>query len=120
MITVMEQSTQTMLAVQATGKLTDSDYEDIWIPALEKVINDSGKANALLYMDAEFKGWELKAMWADTKFGFQHRKDFNRLAVVGGPDWVRWGVKLGEMLLDCEVKLYEPEKLNEALAWVSD
>jgi hypothetical protein len=119
MITVMEQSTPRMLAVRASGKLTDDDYRDVWIPALEKVIGENGKADALLYMDEGFEGWELKAMWDDARFGMAHRKDFRRLAVVGGPDWVRWGVKLGELLMDCEVKLYPPEKLDQALEWVS-
>ncbi|WP_316900141.1 STAS/SEC14 domain-containing protein [Pseudodesulfovibrio indicus] len=119
MITVMEKSTSGMLAVHATGKLTDDDYKDIWIPAQEAVIERNGKARALLYMDADFKGWELKAMWQDAKFGLRHRKDFSKLAVVGGPDWARWGVKLGELLMDCEVRLYEPERLGEAMTWAT-
>lgn len=118
MITVMEQSTPKMVAVRATGKLTGADYRDVWIPALERVLGKGGKADALLFMDADFKGWELKAMWDDAKFGLAHRRDFRRLAVVGGPDWVRWGVKLGELLMDCEVKLYPPEKLDQALEWI--
>jgi hypothetical protein len=119
MITVMEQSKPGMLAVRASGILSDEDYQTVWIPALEMIIRLHGKADALLYMDADFKGWELKAMWEDAKFGLAHRKDFRRLAVVGGPAWVRWGVKLGELLLDCEVKLYTPEKLDQALDWIS-
>ena len=119
MITIMEQSTPRMLAVRATGKLSDQDYQDIWIPALDRVIGEHGKADALLYMDADFKGWEPKALWDDAKFGMAHRKGFRKLAVVGGPAWVRWGVKLGELLMDCEVKLYPPEKLDQALDWVS-
>ena len=119
MINIMDESTPKMLAVKATDKLSDADYRDVWIPALEKVIKANGRADALLYMAPGFKGWELKAMWDDARFGMEHRKHFRRLAVVGGPDWVRWGVKLGELLMDCEVKLYPSEKLPEALAWVT-
>lgn len=105
MITVMEQSTPGMVAVRATGKLTGADYRDVWTPALERVLGKGGKADALLFMDADFKRWELKALWDDAKFGLAHRRNFRRLTEVGGPAWARWGVKLGGSLMDCEVKL---------------
>ena len=117
MIEIMPESTDRMLAVKATGTLTDSDYVDIWIPALQKIIDKFEVANALLYTDENFKGWELKAMWEDAKFGIKHRNDFARIAIVGCPSWMKWGIKLGELLMDCEVRMYEPEKLQEALAW---
>ncbi|OIQ51769.1 hypothetical protein BerOc1_00227 [Pseudodesulfovibrio hydrargyri] len=119
MITVMEQSTTRMLAVRASDRLSDDDYRNVWIPALVTIIREHGKADALLYMDAGFKGWEPKALWDDARFGMAHRKEFRKLAVVGGPAWIRWGVKLGELLMDCEVKLYPAEKLDQALDWIS-
>jgi len=117
MIEVMSESTERMLAVKATGTLTDIDYKDTWIPALQKIIDEFEVANVLLYMDNDFKGWDLKAMWEDTKFGIKHRNDFAKVAIVGGPGWVKWGVKLGEMMMDCEVKNYESDKLTEAIEW---
>ena len=56
MIKIMPESTDRMLAVKATGTLTDSDYADIWIPALQKIIDKFEVANALLYTDENFKG----------------------------------------------------------------
>ncbi len=70
-------------------------------------------------MDENFEGWELKAMWEDAKFGMKHRNDFSRIAIVGGPNWVHWGVKLGELMMDCHVKTYPPEDLKEAVKWAS-
>ncbi|WP_286181645.1 STAS/SEC14 domain-containing protein [Desulfovibrio sp. Huiquan2017] len=61
---------------------------------------------------------ELKALWDDAKFGLAHRRNFRRLTAVGGPAWARWGVKLGESLMDCEVKLYPPEKLDQICEWI--
>lgn len=119
MIEIMSESTERMLAVKATGTLTDSDYTDIWIPALQKIIDEYESANALLYLDENFKGWDMKAMWEDAKFGFKHRNDFAKIAVVGGPAWTKWGIKIGEMLIDSEVQTYEPEKLQEALEWAA-
>lgn len=120
MIKIMPESQGKLLAVTATGTLTDNDYVDVWIPALQEVIDEYEVVNALLYMDDEFEGWDLKAMWEDAKFGLKHRNDFAKIAVVGGPDWIKWGVKIGDLLLDCVVKTYTPDKLQEALAWAAE
>ncbi|MBI9109706.1 STAS/SEC14 domain-containing protein [Maridesulfovibrio ferrireducens] len=119
MIEIMPESKGRMLAVRASKKLTESDYAEVWIPALQKVIEEHKSANVLLYMDENFEGWELKAMWEDAKFGFAHRNDFNKIAIAGGPAWVEWGSKIASALINCELKIYEPEKLSESLIWVA-
>ena len=120
MITIMKESSGPMLAVTATGKVTGEDYTEIWIPALQKTIEEHGKCRCLLYMDENFKGWDLKAMWEDTKFGFAHRNDFDKLAVVGGPAWVEWGTKVAGALVSGEVKTYPAEELDAALKWAAE
>jgi hypothetical protein len=119
MIEIMSESTGRMLAVKTTGTLTDKDYTDVWIPALQKIIDEFEFANVLLYMDDNFKGWEIKAMWEDAKFGLKHRKDVAKIAIVGGPAWVKWGIKLGESMIDSEIKTYEPEEIQKALGWAA-
>lgn len=119
MITIMPESTDQMLALQATGTLTQADYQDVCLPALQKIIDEYEVANAVFYMDADFKGWEMAAMWEDTKFGIKHRNHFARIAIVGGPDWIHWGVKLGELMMDSKIKTYSPNQLQEALKWAA-
>lgn len=120
MIEVMPESNATMLAVRATGMVTAEDYTEVWIPALQKVIRENGKGRCLLYMDDNFEGWELKAMWEDAKFGFAHRNDFEKLAVVGGPSWVEWGTKVASALISGEVKTYNEQELTDALKWAAE
>ena len=120
MIEIMPESTDRMVAVKATGMLTDEDYTATWIPALEAVIEKYEVANALLYLDENFQGWDAKALWDDAKFGIRHRNDFRKIAVVGGSAWIKWGVRMGEMLMDCEVRVFEPEALAEAIRWCSE
>lgn len=118
MIEVMNESAGNMLAVKATDTLTNSDYTNVWIPALQKLIDEYEKINCLLYLDENFKGWSAKAMWDDAHFGLKHRSDFNKIAVVGGPAWLKWGVKVGELMLDGEAKTFQLNQLTEALDWV--
>jgi len=34
-----------------------------------------------------FHGWEVAAMWEDTKFAIKHFADIDRMAVVGEKRW---------------------------------
>lgn len=120
MIEVMAESSGPMLAVKATGTLSGEDYTEIWIPALQKVIEENGKGRCLLYMDENFEGWELKAMWEDARFGFAHRNDFDKMAVVGGPKWVEWGTRIAASMMKGEVRTYAGEQLAEALKWAAE
>ncbi len=120
MIEKMPESTDAMLAVKASGSLTHKDYQNLFIPELNACIQKNGKARALLYMDENFTGWELEAVWDDAKFGMQHRNDFIKMAIVGGPDWVDWSVKVAEFFISGEVKTFDTEQLREALEWVKN
>jgi hypothetical protein len=84
MITVMPPSHDNVLGVQATGKVTDQDYLTVLIPQLEEVLKKYGKVRFLYYLDENFLGWELGAMWEDAKFGLRHKDDCEKVAVVGG------------------------------------
>lgn len=118
MIEIMSESAGNVLGVRLSGKVTDEDYEKVFIPALEKIIADSGKVRVVYYMDAEFEGWNAGAMWDDAKFGLKHRNDFEKIAVVGGPIWAEWGTKLAGHLVSGEVKTYSGAELNDAWTWI--
>lgn len=117
MIQFMERSSGACVAIRATGHLTDRDYAD-FLPKLDQAFKEHGKLNVLFLMDGGFEGWDLKAAWDDTKIGLAHRADFERLAVVGGPEWVRWCIKLSGFLLKGEVRLYDLADLERAWEWI--
>jgi hypothetical protein len=118
MIELMPESNASMLALKATGKLTDTDYKQVLIPKMLEIIEQSGKAKVLLYLPEGFAGWEAHAAWDDAKFGVQHRNDFEKLAVVGGAKWVEWATKIGAYFMKGEVKTFPEAQLKEALDWV--
>ena len=120
MINILEKSHNSILGVEASEKLTGKDYEEIWVPALDKLINEYGKVSALLYMDDEFKGWETQAIVDDAKFGFKHCKAFEKIALVGGPAYVTAGVKMFSMFLKFEIKCFDADELDEAWEWLEE
>ena len=118
MITVMPESHENILVVQATQKLTSQDYETVFIPRMGELIEKFGKIRTVVYLDEQFEGWELGAMWDDAKFGMKHKSDFEKVAVVGGPKWIEWGTKLGSYFMEGEVKTFDEGQLSQALDWI--
>ena len=119
MIEILAESRNNLLAVKATDKLTAEDYEKIFIPKLHELIGKYGKIRVLFYLPDSFKGWELGAMWDDAKFGMRHRNDFEKIALAGGPNWVKWATEIAAHILKCDVKTFKTEELQESLSWIS-
>ena len=74
----------------------------------------------MIYLDNNFDGWEIEAMWDDAKYGINHRKDFEKIAVVGGPAWVRWTTKMSSYLMDGQVETFAAGNLQKAFNWISE
>jgi len=118
MIQFMPESSGNVLGVKATGKLTDTEYKQVLIPKFEALFEQHEKLNVLFYMDGAFEGWDLEAAWDDASYGLKHRADFGKLAVVGGPAWVDWCIKLSGFLMKGEIKIFPADQLNRAWAWI--
>ena len=118
MIEFMPESRGNIVGVRAIGTLTDADYKGTLIPKLESLFKQYGKLNVLFYMGKDFEGWDLQAAWDDASFGLTHRADFERLAIVGGPRWVEWCMKLSGFLMKGEIKLFPLDSLDDAWDWV--
>ena len=118
MITISTESGGNLLVLQAHGKLTDSDYKDILIPRIEAIIGSYGKARLLLDMGEEFHGWEPAAAWDDARFGLAHRNDFEKMGVVGGPNWVDWTLRIGALFIGGEIRNFPAHEREQALEWI--
>ncbi|MBW2596019.1 MAG: STAS/SEC14 domain-containing protein [Deltaproteobacteria bacterium] len=119
MIKVLPESKGKILVLSAMGKLADHDYKDVLIPRLESIIREHGKARLLLDMGDEFHGWEAAALWDDAHFGLIHRKDFEKMGVIGGPKWTEWGLKIATLVISGEIRSFSSVEREEALLWIN-
>ena len=117
MITIETPGGRGALVIRATGVLTDADYKDVLIPALDRAFAESGKLNALVLLD-RFAGWEPAAALDDIVYGLKHRGDFQRMAIVGGPRWTAIAVRFGAFIMSGEIRAYPSGQLKEASEWV--
>ena len=83
MIEPLPESTANILGFKMSGKLHDADYK-LFVPIVETAIKAQGKVRLLARFE-DFHGWDLHAMWDDTKFATQHCRDVERIALEGYP-----------------------------------
>jgi hypothetical protein len=118
MIEVMPESQGNILGIKISGTLTTQEYEEIWMPRVEAVIQAHGKLRCYCLMEDDFQGVEAGAIWDDTKFGLKHRKDFDKFAMVGAQHWMEWLMKIFAPLVSGEIKSFSREQAQEAWDWV--
>lgn len=119
MIEVMDESSGAVVGLHVTGTLHEKDYEAL-LPKLEDLFQKHGKLRVLFHADPGFRGWDLSAAWQDAALGFRHASDFERLALVGAPDWVVWCVRLSAFLLKGEVRIFPAGQLDAAWRWIKE
>ncbi|MCG6904279.1 MAG: STAS/SEC14 domain-containing protein [Rhodobacter sp.] len=114
---IMKESRENVVGLHVTGTLHEKDYTEL-LPRLEDLFRKHGKLRMLFYADPDFRGWDMSAAWQDAELGFRHASDFERLALVGAPQWVVWCVRMSAFLLKGEVRIFQAEALEEAWNWV--
>ena len=120
MIEILPESSGNFLAVNATEKLTADDYENVFIPKLEELIQNYERIRVLIFFHDNFTGWELEAMWEDASFGVKHKNDFEKIAIVGAPPWIEWASKLGAHFMPGQVKSYASKNFLDAISWANE
>jgi hypothetical protein len=118
MIEFMPESAGNIVGIRASGRLIEADYKNTLIPRLVSLFKQHGQLRVLFFMDESFDGWDMKAAWDDASLGLQHRTDFEKIAVVGGPAWVEWCIKLAGVLMKGQIQTFQRDQLVAAWEWV--
>ncbi len=120
MFEILSESNENLLAIKASGKLTVEDYEHTLLPKLEELFEQHERLKLFVKFSDDFSGWaSTAAAWDDMKIGLQHAGDFERLAMVGGPEWVGWSVKLLGIFVRGQIKLFPAESDAQAMTWLN-
>ena len=119
MIEFMNETTENIVGLHVTGTLHESDYAE-FLPKLETLFREYGKLRVLFYADRDFRGWDMSAAWQDAALGFQHAADFDRLALVGAPEWVVWCVRVSAFLFKGEVRVFSTDEIDDAWRWLKE
>lgn len=107
-----------VLEFTLSGKLHDDDYKT-FVPAVDAAIAAAGKIHMLAHF-VDFHGWDLHALWDDTKFAANHYSAVERLALVGDKKWEKWMAKVCKPFTKAAVKYFDATELEAARAWVRE
>jgi hypothetical protein len=119
MLKLMTDLPDNVLGFTAVGEVSDDDYEDLLIPALEAQLEKYDKARVLYHFGPDFEEFDGDALWDDAKVGMKHLTDFEKIAVVTDKKWIRRAIKAFGWLMPGEVKLYANDQLDEAKEWIT-
>ena len=117
MIDIHPASENETIIFHATGILSAADCETRFQPQVERLIEEHGRVNLVMYLDEHFEGWDLTAMWDDARFGMKHRHDIKRLAMVGAQSWFKWAYAVGAKFMDGRFQTFDHDDLVGAIAW---
>ena len=119
MIEEIQETGKGIIALRAIGKVTGEDYTSVLIPRLESAIQREGKVRFLFHFTDSFRGCDLAALKKDALFGLNHRHDFERIAVVGGPIWIQFLTMLFRCIVPAQIKWFRNQELKDAAGWLA-
>ncbi len=121
MFEILPLSTGALLAVRASGKISVEDYEKTLFPKLDELFATHEKLNILIQFDENFAGWSSpQAAIDDAKIGFEHPNGFDKIALVGAPQWFEWGMKLYSLFVSGQLRSFPAGGREDAINWVQD
>jgi len=115
MLTFLNDRSDPILGVRASGRLTRADYQQL-ILKLEWLMRAHGKVRMLFDLE-DCQGWEDGDVWESLKLDLQHGGDFERCAVVDGKQWQDWMLRLSQPFSD--VKNFEKGEQDRAYRWLA-
>jgi hypothetical protein len=116
MIEHIPSGSDSILAFKPSGKLQDIDYKH-FTPVIESAVRAVGKIRVFAQFH-DFHGWDLNALWDDTKFATQHCGDIERIALVGEQTWEKWMAKVCKPFTRSTIRYFDAGKIDDAWAWL--
>ena len=108
--------TQTAFARRDTHSRTVADYEH-FVPEFERLVGQHGKLRVLFDM-TDFHGWDVGALWEDTKFAIKHFADIARIAMVGETKWQHGMATFCKPFTKATIQYFDHAQSTEARAWL--
>lgn len=119
MIEIKQTERDDILEVHATAPVTDADYRDVLIPAIDEAIARSDNVRLLMVLDARISDFTLGALWDDARLGLKHWRGFDRVAVATGSQGLARAIRAIAVFLPCPVAIFGPDERDAARRWLT-
>lgn len=118
MISIQKDSSQDVLKLTVTNKLSEEDL-DKCLSHLKEHIATSDHPHLLMVLD-DFGGYEsVSAFMKDLKLDSKYIGYFDRIAVIGDKEWEKWSIQLLDPITKEELKFFSFDEEDQAEEWIS-
>jgi hypothetical protein len=117
MLNAMPDLPNGVIGFEASGKLTEADYHDTLLPALEQAAA-AGEVRIVIVMPV-FEGFTAGALWQDLKMGVENWRAWKKIALVTDVDWMRHGTEWFGWMTPGEVKHFPIAEQGAAIDWAA-
>ena len=104
------------MGFKLSGKLHDEDYKH-FVPEVDEAVKEHGAVRMLVHFE-DFHGWDLHALWDDTKFATTHCLSVERIALVGEKKWEEWMAKVCKPFTMAKVEYFDVANMEDAWSWL--
>lgn len=118
MIRQIENTQSDVVAFEAEGEITEPDFKDVVMPAVEKVVKEHDELNYLLLLNTELKNFSMQAWMQDALLGLKNITKWRRVAIVTDNQYIRKFTDGFSYFVPGEFKGFDKANLPEALTWV--
>ena len=118
MIKILTNMPDKIVGIRASGTVTAEDYESVLIPTIEERLKKQGPIRLLYVLDCSVTDFSLGAMWDDTKLGFQHLQDFERIAIVTDDHLMRGMVHAFQFAMPKFLRVFPLDEEDAAIEWL--
>jgi hypothetical protein len=120
MLKMLDDLPNNVIGVEAVGKVSAEDYEQVLVPAIQAKRDAHEKIRLIYVFGDKFDGWSAGAMWQDAKLGLTDPRVWEKIAIVSDNDWVEHAVKMFGWMVPGEVRVFELDDLDDATEWAAD
>lgn len=120
MIKIDHQTDNGILELRFTPPVTDKDYTETLVPAIDRAIEASDRVRVLAVVEAGCTDFTLGAMLEDARVGLKHWRGFDRIAVVTDDKVVKTATKALSVFMPCPVAVFAMNELEDARRWLRE
>jgi hypothetical protein len=114
----LDRGSDKVIGFKLSGKLHDADYQH-FVPLVDQAIAEDGKVRMLAWFH-DFHGWDMHALWDDTKFATTHCAKIEKVALVGEKSWEEWMAKVCKPFTMAEIKYFDVADIDMAWGWLEE
>lgn len=118
MIELLKGFPDNVVALACHGHVTKADYEPVLIPDVNDRFTRHDKVRIYYEIAPDFAGVDPGAVWDDTKLGFSHFRNWERLAVVTDVDWMKHAVRFFGFLMPAQLRTFPTAEADSAREWI--